>query len=136
MLVDELLAVARQSSYAPDGTEPTVLAGDDQQADALLSALVGYFSEDDGRAGVRLEVPGRGSAYIQRSHVYTFVLPADKGGFGSSDAWFTPGISDFRFVTVRCPADGAEFMVPRFDQRRPPRCHEHDEPMAPVQTDG
>ena len=131
MLVDELLAAAQQSSYAPDGTEPTVLAGDDQQPEEFISALVTYFSEDDGRASVRLEVPGRGNAYLQRAHVYAFVLPAEKG-FGSSYAWFTPGISDYRFVTVRCPADGAEFLVTRFDQRRPPRCHEHDQPMTRV----
>ena len=131
MLVDELLAVAQQSSYTPDGTVPTVLMRDDQQPEEFISALVNYFSEDDGRASVRLEVPGRGGAYLQRAHVYTFVLPAEKG-FGSSDAWFTPGISDYRFVTVRCPADGAEFLVTRFDQRRPPRCREHDQPMTRV----
>jgi hypothetical protein len=131
MLVDELLTVAQQSSYTPDGSEPTVLVGDDQQPDEFISALVNYFSEDDGRASVRLEVPGRGGAYLQRAHAYAFVLPVEKG-FGSSDAWFTPGISDYRFVTVRCPADGAEFLVTRFDQRRPPRCHEHDQPMTRV----
>ena len=131
MLVDELLAIAQQSPYAPDGTEPTVLVGDDQQPEEFISALVNYFSEDDGRASVRLEVPGRGSAYLQRAHAYAFVLPAEKG-FGSSDAWFTPGISDYRFVTVRCPADGAEFLVTRVDRRHPPRCHEHDQPMTRV----
>jgi len=132
MLVDELLAVAQQSSYAPDGTEPTVVVRDDQQAEELLRALVSYFGEDEGRASVRLEVPGRGGAYVQRAHVYTFVLPSEKGGFGSSDAWFTPGISDYTFVTVRCPADGAEFLVTRFDQRHLPRCYEHDQPMTRV----
>ena len=131
MVVDELLAIAQQSAYAPDGTEPTVVFGHDQQADELLRALVNYFGEDDGRASVRLEVPGHGEAYVQRAHVYTFVLPSEKG-FGSSDAWFTPGISDYTFVTVCCPADGAEFLVTRFDQRRPPRCYVHDQPMTRV----
>jgi hypothetical protein len=33
---------------------------------------------------------------------------------------------------VRCPVDGAEYLVTRFDQRHPPRCHVHDEPMTRV----
>lgn len=126
--VDELVARAGEGSYQPRGTEPTLVVGTGEPADEVVRALAEYFGEDDDRTAVRLVVAGTPAGYLQRAHLYSFAGTLQRG-FGSSDVFFTMGQGRSTLRTARCPVDGSEFMVSRFDPDDPPTCPDHNEPL-------
>ncbi len=126
--LDRLRALARTET--PEAPAPTVVL-DESDAVVAIPALLRYFGDDDGRAGVGLVIEGEPAGYLERGDALSLVHDTTRGtvgGWGSSAGSGLPGHPQYELLHARCPVPGcpiADQLLMTYDEDDPPRCSVH-----------